>query len=84
MRTFNQLRQNLSEDDINQLTKIIGKGMRKENKSRLTLSIELNSSTMPYYGIMERLVKNEKNQWLYIVGQELTSELKIIRSLFLA
>lgn len=84
MRTFNQLRQNLSEDDINQLAKIIGKGMRKENKSRLTLSIELNSLTMPYYGIMERLVKNENNQWSYIVGQELTSELKIIRSLFLA
>lgn len=79
---FNNERENLTEDDINQILKIITHGCRVKTLIRLRSILEYGRSTIGHFGILERLIK-ENGQWYYCAGQSYTDEIRTLRELIL-
>ena len=80
-KNFNNCR-NLNGYDVKSLTAIIGKNCSQLTKDKISQALTYNSFNFPKYGIFERLIF-ENFDWRYIVGQDRTSEMKIIRNLIL-
>lgn len=79
---FNDEKNNLSDNDIDSILKVIGHGCRHETKKRLRSILTYGPSTIPSYGIFSRLIK-ENNQWEYVAGQDYVSEIKTLRNCIL-
>lgn len=81
-KTFNNLKSQLSEQDIDQLVDLLGHRCRIEKRNRIRSILTYGTSTVPNYGILDRLVK-ENDQWRYIAGQSYTDEIRTVRECIL-
>lgn len=79
---FNNQRESLTEDDINQLVALLGKHCRVKTITHLESSLKYGLSRVPYYGILERLMK-ENGQWSYCAGQSYPDEIRTVRNIIL-
>lgn len=61
---FNNQKDKLTEDDIDQIVKIVGSHCRAKTLGRLRSILTYHASSVQSYGILERLMK-EGNQWSY-------------------
>lgn len=80
---FNNQKHKLTEQDIADIMKIIGKRCRDKTKARLRSIITYGYSTIPNVGILERLIKEDKYGWQYIAGQSYPDEIRIVRETIL-
>jgi hypothetical protein len=75
---FNNYREKLTEDDIDQIVGIICKGCRPTMWGRIRKTLEYFPISIPHLGIFERLIK-ENGKWRYIAGQSYPDEIKTVR-----
>lgn len=81
--SFNDLKNNLSTKDIEQILSIISKRCRLKTINRLRSLLTYGTSTIAYYGIFERLTKEPDNTWFYCAGQSYPDEIRTLRELIL-
>ena len=79
-QNFNDLKTNLSADDIVQLVRLLGYRCQVKTISRLRSVLTYGPSTIPTVGIFNRLIK-ENGRWDYVAGQHYPSEIKLVREL---
>jgi hypothetical protein len=79
---FNNYRDQMSDDDIDQIHELIAKGCQKTTRGRLLSILKYHKSSIEHAGILERLIK-EDGKWRYIAGQSYTCEIKIVRDVML-
>ena len=80
-KTFNELKNELTENDIDQIIEIVGKRCRMKTITRLVSMLKYSASTIPSYGILERLTRDRWNFWSYCAGQSYPDEIRIIRNI---
>lgn len=80
--SFTDLKRQLTEQDINSLISLLGKGCRHKTKQRLRSVLTYGPSTVEDCGIMRRLTK-ETDGWSYCAGQSYTDEIRTVRSVIL-
>jgi hypothetical protein len=80
--TFNDLKTKLTENDIDQIIRLIGKGCRHKTLVRLRSVLTYGPSTVSNYGILARLIR-DKNGWEYCAGQSYTDEIRTVRECIL-
>ncbi len=81
-KNFNNCKSNFELTDVYALASIIGKGCRQKTKDRLISTLIYDSSKIPNYGILERLIFEDFG-WRYTAGQSYTDEIKTIRNIIL-
>jgi hypothetical protein len=81
-KSFNDLKTSFSETDIDQILEIIGHRCRVKTLKRLRSILTYSPSLIPSYGIMSRLVKDDKG-WSYVAGQSYTDEIRTVREVIL-
>jgi hypothetical protein len=81
-KTFNDLKTQLTEDDINQIVALVGHRARFKTKKLIRNVLEYYPSSVRYAGILERLVK-DGNEWEYIAGQSYPDEIRRVRELII-
>lgn len=72
----------LSEDDVDQIVKIVGHGCREKTKMRLRSILTYGFSTIGDFGIYNRLHK-EGDRWEYVAGQSYPDEIRTLRECIL-
>jgi malate synthase len=82
-KTFNDLKEILLPEDIDQLLDILGHRLRAKNYELLKRRLEKHSSLVPTYGILERLVKDKYGHWSYTAGQSYPDEIRVVRNIIL-
>ncbi len=79
---FNNQKEKLTENDIDQLVEVIGSRCQVKTVNRLRSMLTYGRSTIPSFGILERLIK-ENGKWGYCAGQSYTDEIKTVRNIIL-
>lgn len=79
---FNNQKEVLTETDINELVNLVGYRCRVQTVNRLRSMLTYGRSTIPQYGILERLIK-ENGSWSYCAGQSYIDEIKTVRNIIL-
>lgn len=79
---FNNQKNNLKEEDIDQIVNIVSHGCRSKTRLRIRSIVTYHPSLIPSYGIFERLMK-ENNQWSYCAGQSYPDEIRTLRECIL-
>lgn len=82
MNNFSDLKNDLSEQDINEILQLVGKGCRDKTKIRLRTILNQCPRFIEDCGIMRRLTK-EPHGWEYCAGQDYVSEIKTVREVIL-
>jgi len=80
--SFNDLKTQLSEQDVDQIIEIVGHRCRVKTCNRLRSILTYSPSLVPTYGILERLTK-ENGKWSYCAGQSYTDEIRTLREIIL-
>lgn len=80
--TYTELKNELTEDDRQQLLEILGHRCRQSTKKKLQNRLERFSGSVPVYGVIDRLLY-ERGQWQYCAGQSYTDEIRTVRKIFL-
>ena len=84
INTFNTLKHSLTEEDIDQLVRLVGHRCRINTCKRLRSILTYSASSVENCGILDRLEKNfTSNNWQYFAGQDYTAEIKIVRDIIL-
>lgn len=81
--TFNDLKTSLTEQDVDELVSIIGKGCRQATKTRLRTILTYSPSSIGNYGIFGRLEKYADGSWHYCAGQSYPDEIRTLKELIL-
>lgn len=81
--SFNDLKMQLTESDIDAILAIIGKGCREKTRNRLRSILTYAKSTIPAYGIFNRLYRDDAGAWDYCAGQSYTDEIRTLRECIL-
>lgn len=76
--TFNELKTDLSENDIEEIVSIVTKYCRANTIRRVRSILTYHPSLIPNYGIFNRLTK-DKNGWSYCAGQSYPDEIRTLR-----
>lgn len=79
---FNNYRQQLTEQDTNEIFEILSKGLRSKNRELLAKRLNHHLELIPYFGILDRLIK-ESYGWSYCAGQSYTDEIRTVRQIIL-
>jgi hypothetical protein len=79
---FNDLKSNLSPDDIEQVLMIVAHRCRANTWRRLRSILTYGTSSMDSFGIYSRLIK-ENGKWQYIAGQSYPDEIRTLRECML-
>jgi hypothetical protein len=82
MNNFNNLKKNLTDQDIDELVSIIGHRCQDHTKTRIRSILKYDSSRIPIAGILDRLTK-ESYGWQYFAGQSYPDEIRVVRQLIL-
>jgi hypothetical protein len=82
MNTFNNLKSNLTDQDIDELVAIIGHRCRPKTKTRIRSILKYDASKIPMAGILDRLSK-ESHGWQYFAGQSYPDEIRVVRNIIL-
>lgn len=80
--SFNDLKNQFSEQDVDQIIEIVGHRCRVKTCNRLRSILTYSPSLVPTYGILERLTK-ENGKWSYCAGQSYTDEIRTLREIIL-
>ena len=80
--SFNDLKTQLSKQDVDQIVEIVGHRCRVKTCNRLRSILTYSPSLVPTYGILERLTK-ENGGWSYCAGQSYPDEIKTLREIIL-
>lgn len=80
--SFNDLKTNLAEQDIDQIIAIVGRRCQIKTCNRLRSILTYSPSSIETCGIMGRLIKDNGN-WQYIAGQSYPDEIRIVREIIL-
>lgn len=80
--SFNDLKTQLSEQDVDQIVSLVGHRCRIKTCNRIRSILTYSPSLVPSYGILERLTR-ENNQWSYCAGQSYPDEIKTVRNIIL-
>lgn len=79
---FRDVQKSLTDDDIDQLVDIIGSKCRHATKVRIRSVLTYGPSTIPDFGIMRRLIKDEgTGKWQYVAGQSYPDEIRVVRNI---
>jgi hypothetical protein len=81
MNNFNDLKNKLTENDIEQLLDLVGYRCQAKTINRMRSVLTYSASSISYYGILNRLYKS-KTQWEYCAGQSYPDEIRTIRAIF--
>jgi hypothetical protein len=79
---FNNQRNNLSKDDIDSILNLITYKCRIKTVTLLRSILTYSPSSIPQYGILERLMKDD-GKWHYVAGQSYADEIRTVRELIL-
>jgi len=82
-KSFNDLKGELTESDIDNLVTLLGKHCRLGTLQRLRSCLTYGASRIASYGILERLVKEENGAWSYCAGQSYPDEIRTIREIII-
>jgi hypothetical protein len=80
---FSDLKTQLSEQDIDSILQLVGKGCQHKTKARLRSILTYGPSTIEDCGIMRRLTKEPDGSWDYCAGQDYRAEIKAVRNVIL-
>ena len=86
IRSFNELKNHLSERDIEEIVSILGYRCRIRTINKLRSNLKYGRHLIPNYGILERLTKDEGGEsygWSYCAGQSYPDEIRTIRDIIL-
>ena len=81
--SFNDLKTNLTEQDIDLIVELLGYRCRAQTYNRLRSRLKYSPSSVPTYGILERLTRDEAGRWEYCAGQSYTDEIRTVRNIIL-
>lgn len=81
--TFTDLKQELSENDIDSILEVIGTRCRVKTLTRLRSILTYGPSTIEDCGILRRLTKEQDGSWSYCAGQSYTDEIRTVRNVIL-
>lgn len=81
-QSFNDLKTNLTEDDINEILLIVGAYCRVKTIQKLRANLNYFPVSMETCSIMSRLIK-ENGRWQYVAGQSYPDEIRIVRNIML-
>jgi hypothetical protein len=81
--SFNDLKTKLTNQDIDSILKLIAYRCRTYTYTKLCARLKYSPSTVPVYGILERLTKTESGAWEYTAGQSYPDEIRTIRNIIL-
>ena len=79
--TFNNIPE-LSDNDIDQITAILGFRCRQKTLIRLRSLLKYGKRLIPSYGLLERITF-ENGVWNYTAGQSYLDEIRTIRELII-
>jgi len=79
---FNNYRDQLNEDDIEQIVILLCQRCRPDKYARLRSVLNYHPLSIPHLSILERLIK-ENGKWRYIAGQDYPREIKTVREIML-
>lgn len=79
---FNNLKNNLSSEDIAQIVSILGYRCRTNTVHRLKAMLTYGTSIIPQFGILDRLMK-ENGKWTYYAGQSYVDEIRTVRNIII-
>ena len=85
MRTeqnFNDIKNKLTEDDIDQLIDLLCNRCRANTINRFRANLSMSTSFIPVYGILNRVTK-EDGKWSYCAGQSYPDEIRTVRKIIL-
>jgi len=83
MKNFNDHRNELTCNDLDSLYLLLSKGLRAENKDLMHRRLFNHLNMIPYYGILDRLIKENDQGWSYCAGQSYPDELRTVRKIIL-
>lgn len=78
---FREVQNDLTANDVDQLVALLGYRCRVETCKRIRSILTYGASTIPDFGIMRRLVRDDKGRWEYIAGQSYPDEMRIVRNI---
>lgn len=80
-----QGRYELTENDIDQLVDLLTHRCRHYTKKRVRSILTYGSSSLPHYGVFERVYAERKGEsefvWHYCAGQDYVAEIRTVREL---
>jgi hypothetical protein len=79
---FNNYREKLKEDDIDQLVSLICDKCRAATYNDVREAMTKHSSLIPRFGIFDRLIK-DNGKWRYVAGQSYPEEMREVRKLII-
>lgn len=83
MKNFYDLKDELTEDDITQLVKIIGCRCRNSTKVALRSVLTYGRHNIRNVGILTRFEKTDSGVWQYLPGQSYRDEINEIRRMLI-
>jgi len=81
--SFNDLKTNLTENDINQIVSIVCRKCRVDTYRLVRSILTYHPSSIPHYGILERLTKEPDGTWFYCAGQSYPDEIRTVREIII-
>jgi hypothetical protein len=81
--SFNDLKTKLTDQDIDSIVELLAYRCRVQTYTRLRSRLKYHPSSVPSYGILERLTKTESGAWEYTAGQSYPDEIRTIRNIIL-
>lgn len=78
---FRDVQAKLTEQDIDQLVDLIGSRCRHQTKQRIRSVLTYGAGTIPDFGIMRRVIRDEKGRWEYVAGQSYPDEIRVVRNI---
>jgi len=77
-QNFNNYRDQLTDDDKEQIFKLFSSRLRADNYNLLRRRIFEHTNMLPYLGCFERIMK-EPHGWTYCPGQSYDDEIRWVR-----
>lgn len=79
---FNNYRKKLADSDKDEITALLGYRCRIKTCQTIRSRLDYCLDAIPYYGIFERLVKDESG-WSYTAGQSYPDEIRAVRKIII-
>lgn len=82
-KNFNDLKSDLTEQDVDSIVKLIGSRCRIDTIKRLRSMLTYGTSAIGHYGILNRLERENDGSWSYCAGQSYSDEIRTVRDCIL-
>jgi hypothetical protein len=82
-QSFNKIKKQLNESDIEQIIIIVTYRCGGKTRDRVRSILTYSPSLISEYGILDRLIKDDKGIWQYFAGQSYIDEIRTVRKIIL-